>query len=151
MFYSVLLVSATQQHKSAMLCCAVLSRSVVCQAALSVGFLQARLLESVAMPFSRGSFQARDRTPCLPHCRWVLYHLSHQESSRMLEWVAYSFSRGTSQPRNRTGVSCIAGGFFTSWATICISSPSWTSLPPHRHPTPLSCDRVLSWASSVSF
>ena len=28
-----------------------------------------------------------------------------------------SFSRGSSRPRNRTGVSCIAGGFFTSWAT----------------------------------
>ena len=27
------------------------------------------------------------------------------------------FSRESSQPRNRTGVSCIAGGFFTSWAT----------------------------------
>ena len=26
-------------------------------------------------------------------------------------------SRGSSQPRNLTTVSCIAGGFFTSWAT----------------------------------
>ena len=25
--------------------------------------------------------------------------------------------QGSSQPRNRTGVSCIAGGFFTNWAT----------------------------------
>ena len=31
--------------------------------------------------------------------------------------VAYPFSRGSSQPRNQPGVSCIAGGFFTSWAT----------------------------------
>ena len=37
--------------------------------------------------------------------------------ARILEWVAYPFSRGTSQSRNRTRVSCIAGGFFTSWAT----------------------------------
>ena len=29
----------------------------------------------------------------------------------------YPFSRGSSQPRNWTRVSCIAGGFFTSWAT----------------------------------
>ena len=28
-----------------------------------------------------------------------------------------SFWRWSSQPRNWTGVSCIAGGFFTSWAT----------------------------------
>ena len=36
--------------------------------------------------------------------------------ARTLEWVAISFSRGSSQPRNRTEVSCVAGGFFTSWA-----------------------------------
>ena len=35
---------------------------------------------------------------------------------RILEWVACPFSRRSSQPRNRTGVSCIADGFFTSWA-----------------------------------
>ena len=34
-----------------------------------------------------------------------------------LEWVAFPFSRGSSQPRDQTQVSCIAGGFFTSWAT----------------------------------
>ena len=32
-----------------------------------------------------------------------------------MEWVAYPFSKGSSQPRNWTGVSCIAGGFFTNW------------------------------------
>ena len=37
--------------------------------------------------------------------------------ARILEWVAFPFSRGSSQPRDRTQVSCIAGGFFTSWAT----------------------------------
>ena len=37
--------------------------------------------------------------------------------ARILEWVAIPFSRGSSQPRDRTQVSCIAGGFFTSWAT----------------------------------
>ena len=36
---------------------------------------------------------------------------------RTLEWVAYSFSRESSQPRDQTWVSCIAGRFFTSWAT----------------------------------
>ena len=38
-------------------------------------------------------------------------------SPRILEWVAYPFAWGSSQPRNQTGVSCIAGRFFTSWAT----------------------------------
>ena len=37
--------------------------------------------------------------------------------ARILEWLAYPFSRGSSPPRNWTRVFCIAGGFFTSWAT----------------------------------
>ena len=37
--------------------------------------------------------------------------------ARMLEWVPIPSSRGSSWPRERTQVSCIAGGFFTSWAT----------------------------------
>ena len=35
----------------------------------------------------------------------------------LLEWVAMPFSRGLSQPRDWTQVSCIAGRFFTVWAT----------------------------------
>ena len=54
--------------------------------------------------------------PCLPHCKQILYQLSHKGSPRILEWVAYPFSSGSSRPRNRTGVSCIAGVFFTNWA-----------------------------------
>ena len=30
----------------------------------------------------------------LPHCRWILYQLSHRGSPRILEWVDYPFSRG---------------------------------------------------------
>ena len=41
------------------------------------GILQARILEWVAMPSSRGSSQPRDRT--LQHCRQI-YPLSHQGS-----------------------------------------------------------------------
>ena len=44
--------------------------------------------------------------------------------ARILEWIAIPSSRGISQPRDRTLVSCIAGRFFTIWATgksyICI-------------------------------
>ena len=52
----------------------------------------------------------------LPHCRQILYQLTHEGSPRILEWVAYPFSRRSSRPRNQTGVFCIAGGFFTNWA-----------------------------------
>ena len=37
--------------------------------------------------------------------------------TRILEWVAMPFSRGSSWPRDWTQVSCIAGRFFTIWAT----------------------------------
>ena len=64
----------------------------------------------------QGIFPTQGSNPGLPHCRQILYCLSHQESPWILEWVAYFFSRGSSRPRNWTKVSCIAGGFFTSWA-----------------------------------
>ena len=90
----------------------------------------------------QGIFPIQGSNPGLPHCRWILYQLSHKGSpqlcptpcdpmecsppgssvrgilqARILEWVAIPFSRGSSQPRDRTWVSCITGGFFTSWAT----------------------------------
>ena len=37
--------------------------------------------------------------------------------ARTLEWVVIHFSRGSSWPRDWTQVSCIAGRFFTIWAT----------------------------------
>ena len=71
----------------------------------------------------QGIFPTQGLNPGLPQCRRILYHLSHQGNQRILEWVAYPF-RGTSQPRNQTRVSCIAGIFFTSWATreaLCVT------------------------------
>ena len=73
--------------------------------------LQARILEWVAFPISRGSSQ-----PWVPHCSRVLYQLCHKGSPRILEWVACPFSKESSRPRNQTGVSCIVGRFFTNLA-----------------------------------
>ena len=42
------------------------------------GILQARILEGVAMPSSRGIFPTQESNPGLPHCRHILYRLSHQ-------------------------------------------------------------------------
>ena len=82
-------------------------------------------LLSQSMEFSRpeywsslsllqGIFPTQRSNPGLPYCRRILYQLSHKGSSRILELVAYPFSSGSSRPRNQTGVSCIAGGFFTN-------------------------------------
>ena len=65
----------------------------------------------------QGIFPTQGLNPGLPHCRRILYHLSHQGSPRILEWVAYAFSRGSSWLGNQTAGSCIADRFFTSWAT----------------------------------
>ena len=62
----------------------------------------------------QGIFPNQRLNPGFPHCRQVLYCLSHQGSPRILEWVATPFSRGSSCPRNQTRVCCIAGEFFTS-------------------------------------
>ena len=61
-------------------------------------------------------FLTQESNPGLLHCGQILYQLSHKGSPKILEWVAFPFSRGSSWLRNRTGVSCIAGRFFTNWA-----------------------------------
>ena len=79
------------------------------------GILQARILEWVAYPFSRDlpnpgiklgspALQA-DSLPAEP-----------QGKPKNTGVGLLSLLQGSSQPRNQTGVSCIAGGFFTNWA-----------------------------------
>ena len=86
----------------------------------------------------QGIFPTQGSNPDLPHCRQILYQLSHQERPRILEWVAYPFSSRSSRPRNQTRVPCIAGGFFTSWATReVVRIMSWW---------PVSfCTTVITW------
>jgi len=93
----------------------------------------------------QGIFPTQRSNPGFPHCRRILYQLSHKESrvkvaqscltlcnpmdcslpgssvyeilqARILEWVVVPFSGRSSQTRNQTQVSHIAGGFFTIWA-----------------------------------
>ena len=80
--------------------------------------------------------------------------------ARILEWVAISFSRGSSWPRDQTHVFCIAGGFFTIWATcllllfshLVLSNSLWShelqyAKLPHPSPSPGACSNScsLSW------
>ena len=48
------------------------------QAPLSMGILQARILEWVAIPFLQGIFPTQGSNLGLPHCVQILYHLSHR-------------------------------------------------------------------------
>ena len=47
----------------------------------------------------QGIFPTQGSNPGLPHCRQILYQLSHKGSPRILEWEAYPFSNGSSWPR----------------------------------------------------
>ena len=99
-----------------------------------------RILEWEAYPFARASSLHRNLTGGLLHCRQILYQLSHKGSPRILEWVASPLSSRSSWPRDWPQVSCIAGRFFTVWATrkailhmvmhICLSQSPSSSHPP---------------------
>ena len=78
------------------------------QAPLSMGILQAKIWSALPCPPPE-DLPNPGIEPRSPALQAILYHLSHQGS--------YPFSRGSSWPRNRTGVPCMAGRFFTSWAT----------------------------------
>ena len=54
---------------------------------------------SLSLP--QGIIPTQGSNPGLPHCRWILYQLSHNGSPRILEWVAYLaylFSRDLPDP-----------------------------------------------------
>ena len=94
----------------------------------------------------QGIFPTQGLNPGLPHCRQILYQLSHKGSPRILEWVAYPFSSRSSWPRNSAGVSCIAGGFFTNWATREVGLRWWRSINPNWHRSALLCP----WREEIS-
>ena len=67
----------------------------------------------------QGIFATQGSIPGLLQCRQIFFFLPADPPGKPKNTggVAYPFSRGSSRPRNWTGVSCIADGFFTSWAT----------------------------------
>ena len=73
----------------------------------------------------QGIFLTQESNHGLLHCRQILYQLSHQGSLRILKWVAYPFSSRSSHPRNQTGVSCVAGSFFTNWTLREVLHRNW--------------------------
>ena len=91
------------------------------KALLSMGILQARILEVSCHALLQGTSPTQGSYPSLPHCRWILYQLSHQGSPRTLEWVVYPFSRGTSWSRSWTRSPALqADSFLTVWiSTNC--------------------------------
>ena len=85
--------------------------TVARQAPLSMGILQARILEWIAMPPSGGSFQPRDWTQV---SRLQADSLPSEPLGKPKNTGVDSLSllQGSSSPR----FSWIAGRFFTNWA-----------------------------------
>ena len=71
---------------------------------------------------------------CPALCNPVNYIVYGIVQARILEWVAIPFCRGSSQLRDRTQVSCLAGGFFNSWAAReAHSTVEWVNKLWHIH------------------
>ena len=101
---------------------------------MSMGILQAKILEWLAISFSRASSQAKDQTQ-VSHIAGIFFNdwatredLTKDERKEgkqekviyiiEIQLIVYvSSSMGSSQHKDQTQVSHIAGGFFTRWAT----------------------------------
>ena len=78
--------------------------------------LQAGILKWVVFPFSRGSSPTQGSNPGLPHCRQVLYQLSHKGKPKNTGVGSLSLFQWIFLTQESNQVSCFAGGFFTNWA-----------------------------------
>ena len=79
---------------------------------------------------------------CPTLCNPMDYTVHGILQARILKWVACSSFRGSPQLRDQIQVSCIAGGFFTSWATR-EAQEHWSGWPiPSLEDLP---DQELSW------
>ena len=92
------------------------------------GFLQAKILEWVAFPFSRGSFQV-DRTQG-SHIVGGFFTIW----ARILGWVAYTFSSRSSRPRNPTRVSSLQAYSLTTELSGRLSRKPLPWLAINSHP-----------------
>ena len=127
------------------------------------GILQARILERVAIPFSRGSSRPRDRTQvsCAAgsflHCRLTLYQLS-QHSTRLKTRCVIKWTRTLRPERRLCSVAGLTHGSKThedtSWGqkpgSGGVGTPRVYLLPNHKgkEPTVLSPGaRGVLWAS----
>ena len=55
----------------------------------------------------QGIFPIQGSNPRLPHCGWILYHLSHKGSPRILEWVSIPSPGDLPNPRIQLGPSVL--------------------------------------------
>jgi len=70
-------------------------------------------------------FSTQVSNPGLPHCRWILYQLSHRGSPGIVEWVACPFPEERPDPGIKPG----SPAFGIPWgATVHGVAKSWRQL-----------------------
>ena len=94
----------------------------------------------------QGIFPTQGSNPGLPHCRWILYLLSHQEAQGYWSGQPIS-SLADLPPRNQIEVSCFAGWFFTNWATRII----FTVIILNSFSSSLPISSLFIWSCSFIF
>ena len=79
------------------------------------GILQPRILEWVAFLFSRGSFPTQGWNPGLPHCRQILYQLTHKGRKSLKSKWNISKTLGMWPPPSDPGWVAIKGVLDGIW------------------------------------
>ena len=75
----------------------------------------------------QGIFPTQRSNSDLPHCRQILYQLSHKGRPRILKWVAYPFSSRSSQPNYQSWRTCLmfSRGLYLRFSLMKLRIP-WT-------------------------
>ena len=98
---------------------------------------QARILEWVAMPLSRGSSQPRGWTWVSCIGRWILYHLSHQRSPNLLVPLHFLFYATLMFVFVFRDISQCLHSTFHHWMHWTSSTArSWVSISSSKHLVP---------------
>ena len=104
------------------------SRPTLCNPVVSSvhGISQPRILEWVAIPFSRGIFPTQGSNQGLPHCRRILYCLSHQGSPGLVYLTLYQRkgedAGGDHPDPKKVGVGFSQSGLKTKGGLVALST-----------------------------
>ena len=88
-----------------------------------------------SLPLHQGIFPTQGLNPGLPHCRWILYQLSHKRSPKIQEWVSQSVSSVTQlHPTLSDPMFCSIPGFpILHYLRCLLKLTSIESVMPSNH------------------
>ena len=114
--------------------------TIACQVPLSIGILQARILEWVAMPSSKGIFltqELKQHPLHLLHYRWILYYWAIEEAHNKVYWLPKlnsSCRRGFRVSWSRKSSKTHVTHIFPFWHLYYLLHPKTHCSHVHRMP-----------------